>query len=112
MQIAYKIWLDNNGKVFGEGILELMEEVEKTGSLHRSAMDLGMSYRTAWSMVRKIEKRLGFAIMNRKAGGHAGGGSQITPEGRNLMEHYRALLQEVDETVRQLYQKHFGDILP
>ncbi len=109
MQVAFKVWLDNNGKVFGEGVLELLEEVEKTGSLHRAAMDLGMSYRTAWSMARKVEKRLGVAILNRRAGGLAGGGSQITQEGRNLMERYRAMNQEFGAIIQQLYRKHFGN---
>ncbi len=31
MKIAYKVWLDNNGKAFGDGPYELLRRVEKNG---------------------------------------------------------------------------------
>ena len=39
-----------------------------------------MSYRKAWLTVHSIEERLGFLLLDKHAGGHAGGGSTITPE--------------------------------
>lgn len=50
MRLAYKIWLDNNGKAFGEGPYELLTRVERTGSLNRAAAEMGMSYNKAWRL--------------------------------------------------------------
>ena len=44
MKIAYRVWLDNNGKAFGEGPYRVLKQIGKTGSLHRAAMDLKISY--------------------------------------------------------------------
>lgn len=108
MKVAYKVWLDNNGKVFGEGPYQLLKLIEKTGSLHQAAMDMKMSYRKAWVTLHNIEEKLGFALLERKVGGASGGGSQITPSGFELMEHYEKFREEVKEALNNIYQKHFG----
>ena len=54
MKLAYKVWLDNEGKAFGEGPYRLLKLVEKTGSLHQAAMEMKMSYRKAWLTLRAI----------------------------------------------------------
>ncbi|MEW6426281.1 MAG: LysR family transcriptional regulator [Bacillota bacterium] len=107
MRLAYKIWLDNNGKAFGEGPYELLARVEKTGSLNRAAAEMRMSYNKAWRLIRALEGRLGFPLLVRQVGGTAGGGSQVTPQGRRLMERYGALREDVQNTLAQLYEKHF-----
>jgi molybdate transport system regulatory protein len=108
MKIAYKVWLDNKGKAFGEGPYELLQEIEKIGSLHQSAKKLGMSYRKAWMILQRSEKKLGFLLLERTVGGVAGGGSRITPSGRRLMKNYAKFRKEVKESLERIYQKHFG----
>ena len=60
MKIMYKVWLDCDGKAFGEGPDRLLQRVETTGSLHKAAAEMKMSYRKAWLMLRAMEQRLGF----------------------------------------------------
>ena len=88
MKVIYKVWLDNNGKAFGEGPYELLKRVEQTQSLHQAANQMGMAYSKAWTILRTMERRLGFPLLDRKVGGRSGGGSQITPRAKNLMKHY------------------------
>ena len=108
MKIMYKVWLDCDGKAFGEGPDKLLQRVETTGSLHRAAAEMKMSYRKAWLMLRAMEQRLGFTLLERKVGGVSGGGSQLTPEARELMKRYEAFRKEVEGALQQIYIKHFG----
>ena len=108
MKGAYKIWLDDHGKVFGEGPYELLRRVEETNSLHEAANQMRMSYSKAWKLIRSLEKRLGFFLLDRKVGGLSGGGSQVTPRGKELMERYELFEKEARKAIEKAYQKHFG----
>jgi len=108
LKIAYKVWLDCDGKAFGEGPDRLLQKVEATGSLHRAAAEMKMSYRKAWLMLQAVERRLGFALLERKVGGVSGGGSRLTPEARGFMKRYEAFRREVEGALEQIYRKHFG----
>ncbi|OPY78834.1 MAG: DNA-binding transcriptional regulator ModE [Syntrophorhabdus sp. PtaU1.Bin153] len=107
MRVAYKIWLDNNGKVFGEGPYRLLKLVEKTGSLHQAAMQMKMSYRKAWRTLHSIEQNLGYALLDRQVGGVSGGGSQITQNARELIKRYEQFREEAREALERIYRKHF-----
>lgn len=107
MKIAYKVWIDNDGKAFGEGPYRLLKQIEKVGSLHQAALDLKISYRKAWLVIQNVEKRLGFEFLERKVGGVSGGGSQITPSGREFMRNYEKFRKDVEKDLEKIYQKHF-----
>ena len=108
MKIMYKVWLDCDGKAFGEGPDRLLQRVETTGSLHKAAAEMKMSYRKAWLMLRAMEQRLGFPLLERKVGGVSGGGSQLTPAAREIMKRYEAFRKEVEGTLQEIYTRHFG----
>ena len=108
MRIGYKVWLDNNGKAFGDGPYVLLRRVEEMGSLHQAAKQMGMSYSKAWRLIRTLEKRLGFPLLERKIGGQLGGGSLITHKAGLLMNHYNRFRKDVESALEKIYQKHFG----
>jgi molybdate transport system regulatory protein len=108
MRIGYKVWLDNNGKAFGDGPCELLRRVEKMMSLQQAANQMGMSYSKAWRLIQTLEKRLGFALLERKVGGPSGGGSRVTSPGRALMGQYERFRKDVEKSIEKVYQKHFG----
>ena len=108
VKIGFKVWLDNNGKAFGDGPYELLKQVEVTRSLHQAANQMGMSYSKAWRLIRTLEERLGFAFLKRKVGGPSGGGSQVTPQGKTLMNHYKRFRKEVEKDLGKIYRKHFS----
>jgi len=108
MKVAYKVWIDNHGKAFGDGPYELLKRVKKTNSLHQAALQMGMSYSKAWRLIRTLEERLGFILLERKAGGVSGGGSQVTPKARDFMNCYGRFHKDVEEASQKIYLKHFG----
>ncbi len=98
MDFGYKIWIEKNGNnVFGMGIFNLLNLVEKTGSLHKAAHDLKMSYRAAWGKVRDYEDRLGVELLEK--GRHGRTGAQLTPEGKLMLEHFQRVVEEMDKIV-------------
>jgi len=87
---TYKLWLETEeGYVFGRGTLELLEEIQRTGTLSGAAKALRMSYRHAWGVIKRTEERLGQSVLKtRKGGSLGGGGAELTKAGRTLIEAY------------------------
>jgi len=108
MKIGYKVWLDNNGKAFGDGPYELLKRVEETHSLHRAAKEMGMAYSKAWRLIGAMEKRLGFLLIERKVGGLFGGGSRVTYHGKELMKRYNCFQRDVNASLKKIYRTHFN----
>jgi molybdate transport system regulatory protein len=107
---AQRIWLHSEGSpVFGMGVRELLMRVESTGSLRHAAADMGLAYSKAWHIVRRAEKYLGFALLERQTDGKHGGGSTVSDEGRWLVGAFGALIDEADGLLNGLYVKHFGN---
>jgi molybdate transport system regulatory protein len=67
-----------------------------------------MSYSKAWKLIQTMEKRLGFSLLDKKIGGLSGGGSRVTPKGKELMKRYEQFEKEVKKAIEKVYQKHFG----
>jgi molybdate transport system regulatory protein len=110
MKIAYKIWIEHDGKVFGDGPYKLLKGVEKTASLRKAAGDMGMAYSKAWKLIRSIEQKLGVPLLDRKVGGKSGGRSQLTPEAKKLMLCYGPFREDVRKAMERIYKKHFAPL--
>ncbi len=108
MKVAYKVWLDNDGKAFGDGPYELLKRVDETHSLHRAAKEMGMAYSKAWRLIGTMEKRLGFLLIERKVGGLSGGGSLVTFQGKELMKRYKHFQEDVSTSLERIYRTHFN----
>lgn len=108
MRVAFKIWLDNDGKAFGEGPYRLLKGIEKTGSLRQAAAEQRMSYRKAWIVIKHVEEKLGVTFLERKVGGVSGGGSALTSSGKSFMKQYERFRTEADKALERIYQKHFS----
>ena len=112
MKPATKITLtDDNGiKFFGEGPCRLLHCVEKTGSLRSAAMEMEMAYSKASKILKQAEGALGFALTTRSAGGRDGGGSVLTPEGRQFLQQYEAYRDACVKANQALYRQYFPKI--
>jgi molybdate transport system regulatory protein len=111
LKATYKIWLSKNDeKVFGQGPYELLRRVEGTNSLHQAAYQMNMSYNKAWRLIRLMEKRLGFPLLDKKIGGQSGGGSRVTLGAKEFMTTYERFQKEVEVGIEKSFQKHFGPI--
>ena len=110
MKLNYKIWIEKDGeKVFGDGPLDILHRVERTGSLRQAAEEINMSYSQAWNLMRDLERRLGFNLLKRKVGGERGGGSEVTEEARKLMTKFKLFREKAGQSLNSLYKKIFKE---
>lgn len=104
---------DDGRRVFGPGPVDLLERVGELGSLRAAAIDMGMAYTKATRLVRDAERAFGFALTERTVGGSGGGGSQLTPAARELIERYRAFERASRRALSAAYEtcfSGFGDV--
>ncbi|MEM4267421.1 MAG: LysR family transcriptional regulator [Candidatus Woesearchaeota archaeon] len=91
----YKFWLEYNGcPLIGEGRYRLLKEIEITKSLKKSADAVGISYKTAYNYIKRIEQRLGRKIIESSKGGKdAGGSTKLTHIGKMLTTRYEKAME-------------------
>ncbi len=108
MQVKSKVWIEAGGEVVaGDGKINLLERIEKTGSIQKAAGEIGMSYRHAWGFLQKMEKRGGIKIVETQVGGREGGGAKLTPPGKEFLKRYLAFREGLDEYIEDRFRKAF-----
>lgn len=75
----------------GIGKINLLEAIARSRSLSQAARAIGMSYRRAWLLIDSLNAQFDTAVTSATVGGSGGGGAQLTPFGRELVEAYRKL---------------------
>ena len=89
------------GCSIGPGKIELLEGIERTGSLRQAARGLGMSYRRAWLLLDQLNHSFAAPVTTATVGGAGGGGAALTQFGTALIRAYRALDHEVQALARE-----------
>jgi len=108
MEIKAKFWIENKGEVvLGGGKTALLLAVDRLGTIQSAADQFGMSYRHAWGMIKKIEQRAGFKLVDTKLGGKEGGGAQLTPRGREFIKKTDSLLRDLQVAVEKRFRDKF-----
>ena len=83
--------------------------IEETGSLRSASISMGLAYTKALRMINKAEKELGFSLTKRSTGGRSGGGSTLTPEGKEWLKKYEIYRNACNEANSKLYLEIFSD---
>ncbi len=105
-----KLWLEKDGeKVFGDGPCDILQRIERTGSLRMAAAEINMSYSQAWKLINKLEKKLGFKLLEKKTGGKEGGGSTLTEQAKQLTMRYTFFRREINSAIESLHLKSFKE---
>ncbi|MCH8264109.1 MAG: LysR family transcriptional regulator, partial [Proteobacteria bacterium] len=81
-----EIWLTDDGanRVLLEQ-LGLLRAIAEAGSISAAARNLGISYKTAWDRLERLNNLSKLPLVLRTSGGSKGGGSQLTDYGRQLL---------------------------
>ncbi|MHA1933931.1 MAG: winged helix-turn-helix domain-containing protein [Candidatus Thorarchaeota archaeon] len=98
----YKLWLEHEGDyAFGPGAYRILKSINEAGTITQGAKNLGMSYRYAWGVIRKIEKKLGVKLLDSYKGGNVGGGgARVTDYGLGLMETFSTVNNLMENALR------------
>ena len=103
--ISIRLFRDD--KCFGSGIAQLLRGVEVHHSLRAAAMDMGMAYSKAWTIMRNCEAQLGFPLLHSTTGGKHGGGATLTPEAARLLDTYERYCRRLKEEADRLFREEF-----
>jgi molybdate transport system regulatory protein len=97
------VWMTVGGEKFGgQGRVELLAAIARTGSISQAAKAIRMSYKGAWDAIDAMNNLAGEALVERVAGGKGGGGTRLTARGEQLVRNFRALEQLHQQFVEQL----------
>jgi len=75
----------------GPGKADLLEAIDRCGSIAAAGRALGMSYRRAWLLVDAMNRCWSEPLVATVSGGATTSGSALTPLGRDVLAGYRAL---------------------
>jgi molybdate transport system regulatory protein len=86
------LWLECNGiSFFGPGPVELLKNIDETGSINKAATKMKMSYKKALDLIHTLNKQATSPVVLAQAGGDNGGGSIITNEAKELIKYHIGL---------------------
>lgn len=93
----------NGGIIMGKGRMDIMDSIDRTGSINKTAKEMNMSYKSVWSKIKSTEKNFGKSVV------HADRvkGSKLTEEGRQLLEDYRNLNRQCMAADDAIFEKIF-----
>lgn len=84
----------------GPGKIDLLEAVGRCGSITAAAKDQGMSYRRAWLLIDEMNQAFRKPVVGTMTGGAAGGGTDLTDIGRQVIEIYRDIQRLAESAVK------------
>jgi molybdate transport system regulatory protein len=86
--------------VLGPGKVDLLERIDRCGSISAAAREMEMSYRQAWMLIDTLNQAFGRPVIETTAGGRSGGGARLTSRGKRIVAGYRALQAKVAKSTR------------
>ena len=107
VELVVKIYLKGEEEFFGSGPAQLLKLTQETQSINAACKTMRMAYSKGWRMINRMEKELGFKMLNRSAGGKLGGGSTLTEEGEKFLSLYMEMERELKEKSAKIFQRYF-----
>jgi molybdate transport system regulatory protein len=79
----------------GPGKADLLEAIDREGSISAAGRAMGMSYRRTWLLVDSMNRCWAEKLVEATAGGGAAKGARLTHFGRKVLEAYRTLERQL-----------------
>jgi molybdate transport system regulatory protein len=108
----YKIWFSSpqGYGILGDGKWKILKQIDECGSLVGACEKMGITYRRTWNDLRKIEKMLGFQLLETVRGGHEGGSTKLSPEGRRLVKSFDIFHKRMDKIMQKEFIRLLDDL--
>ncbi len=85
--------------------IELLEAIANTGSITAAAKIAGVSYKTAWDRLERINNLSLQPVVSRSTGGSRGGGSILTAYGEKMLHGFKQLQEQHKVFLENLNQQ-------
>ncbi len=113
LRVDGQLWFNRGEKGYlGGKRIELLEQIEATGSISRAAKAIKLSYKAAWDAVDAMNNLSERPLVICSAGGAQGGGTRLTDFGREMLHVWRRMQTEYERFLAQLAEgiEGFDDI--
>jgi molybdate transport system regulatory protein len=98
-----EIWLSGDASNnLARGQVNLLQSIERTGSITAAAKQLGISYKTAWERLDRLNNLAESPLVTKSTGGSQGGGTRLTPYGRQIVEGFCEVEREHEQFIDKL----------
>lgn len=107
--VRTKTWIENQKHelLFGMGKTEILEQIERHGSIARAAEALGMSYKKAWSHIKILQRNLDDILVETRPGRGEESGTKLTPKAQEYIQNYRQLQSEIEAFANERFKELF-----
>jgi molybdate transport system regulatory protein len=96
LEYTFRLYLNADGqRLLGKGGAQILEAVERYGSIAVAAKKLGMSYKFTWDYLTRMRGRLHKPLVVTHRGGtlhgkkKGGGGATLTPVAKRLLKDFK-----------------------
>jgi len=107
LRLKSRQWIvdDDGNIIIGEGRKAILENIERTGSINKTAKIMKMSYKGVWSKIKVTEGYMNVRIVDtdRKRG------SRLTQKGKELLEKYTQLKKSCVEADDKIFKMIFEE---
>lgn len=83
----------------GPGRADLLEAIQRTGSISAAGREMGMSYRRTWLLVDSMNRCFSQRLVETHSGGGPLRGARVTAAGRDALARFRALEDKLGREV-------------
>jgi len=107
LQIEFRLRIEKDENPFlGMGRVQLLDQIDKTGSISKAASAMGMSYRKAWGLIKDMNDIADIPLVLSRMGGSDGGGAKLTPKGKTIIKEFRSLEQQTKEFLENAIKEY------
>lgn len=94
----------------GRGPVQLLQGIERLGSINQAAKEMNMSYVKALKIIKRMEASLGGKVLITKIGGKEHGGAELTPPAKKFIDLFIAYEAEVANVAQKQFSLLKGRI--
>ena len=98
--------LERESAFFDGRLKLLLFLIGDTSNVRRACETMAISCGTAWELINRLERELGYPVVERRQGGRRGGNTCLTAEG----ERFLRLYQDFEEQVFRFAQERFREM--
>ena len=102
---------DRSEGMFGDGKWRLLRSIDEEGSIRKAAEKLSRGYRKAWGDIKRTETALGRKLVRKTRGGPAGGMTELTEYGRELLDGWQRYREAVLRDMDSAFEMHLSGLL-
>jgi molybdate transport system regulatory protein len=94
----------------GPGKIELLKQIQTSGSILKAAKAMNMSYMRAWKLLKTTESCFKHPLVTKSRGGKGGGNARLTEAGEKALALYEKMENECLNATYESWETLLGEL--